>query len=122
MAKALSRTSLRMAQDKPRAQSRRGRLRSDAAQLSVRLPPELRRALDDWIDNQPDKIGRQEAIRAFIVAGLNLMGGSSAPLARLASSDQYRKPDAYPMAPLGPEPPSPKAKSAKPPPVPKPAD
>jgi hypothetical protein len=40
----------------------------------VRIPPDQLAALDAWIAKQPKSISRPEAIRAFVAAGLHLMG------------------------------------------------
>ncbi len=46
--------------------------------VQVRLQPDMLAQLDAWIAGRPDpKPSRPEAIRAFVVAGLHLMGESA---------------------------------------------
>jgi hypothetical protein len=80
--------------------------------LRFTLTEELLRSVDAWIARQPRRIGREEAIRAFILSGLRLMGSASSPLARLSSSDQHQKLDAFPMAPHPADPPKGRRKKA----------
>jgi hypothetical protein len=42
--------------------------------VQVRLQPDLLAKLDAFIAAQPRKVSRPEAIRAFVAAGLHLMG------------------------------------------------
>ena len=42
--------------------------------VGVRFKAHQLAALDAWIAKQPEKVSRPEAIRAFVEAGLHLMG------------------------------------------------
>jgi hypothetical protein len=52
----------------------RGRPRTNATPVMVRLQPDQLAALDAWIAGQNKSISRPEAIRAILAAGLVVMG------------------------------------------------
>ena len=52
----------------------RGRPKGDATSIHLRLPADMLAKLDAFIAAQPKPVSRPEAIRAFVAAGLHLMG------------------------------------------------
>ena len=54
--------------------NRGGRPPVNATPVTVRVPPDMLAQLDAFIAKQPKPVSRPEAIRAFVVAGLHLMG------------------------------------------------
>ncbi len=71
-------------------QKKRGRPASGTdPMVGVRMPPELRQAVDDWAAAQPDKPSRSEAIRLLVSDGLKAGGY----LARAADVDEALRPD-----------------------------
>jgi hypothetical protein len=63
-----------MADAIPGTRKSRGRPKGDASSIHLRLPADQLAALDAFIAKQPKPVSRPEAIRAFVAAGLHLMG------------------------------------------------
>jgi hypothetical protein len=55
-------------------QRRRRETTGSSNPVGVRFKADQLAALDSWIANQPKPISRPQAIRAFVEAGLHLMG------------------------------------------------
>lgn len=55
----------------------RGRPRTNATPVMVRLAPEQLAALDAWIAQLGKPVSRPEAIRAILAAGLSVMNGDA---------------------------------------------
>jgi hypothetical protein len=52
-----------------------GRPKVDSEAVNVRMSRDMLAELDAFIAKQPKPVSRPEAIRAFVAAGLHLMGG-----------------------------------------------